>query len=121
MLYEISKNPNTIANSVDENTQFIKARHLENRIFNQTSKINKKYEEYMNFTPSQNELETFYNSVFYPKIIEIFETKPRYTQIDNYKEFDTTEEFVINSVETNDKIIVDKLYNYLQNNSPFIK
>lgn len=121
VLYETSKNPNTIANSVDENTQFIKARHLENKMLNQTSKINQKYEEYISFNPSKKELETFYNSTFYPKLIEIFETQPQYTQIDNYKEFDSTEEFVINSVETNDKIIVDKLYNYLQNNSPFIK
>ena len=121
VLYETSKNPNTIANSVDENTQFIKARHLENKMLNQTSKINQKYEEYISFNPSKKELETFYNSTFYPKLIEIFETQPQYTQIDNYKEFDSTEEFVINSVETNDQIIIDKLYNYFQNNSPFIK
>ena len=121
VLYEISKNPNTIANSVDENTQFIKARHLENKMLNQTSKINQKYEEYISFNPSKKELETFYNSTFSPKLIEIFETQPQYTQIDNYKEFDSTEEFVINSVETNDQIVIDKLYSYLQNNSPFIK
>lgn len=120
-LYEITQVPVVLSYSPIQTAMFIKEHHLENRILNLQNQTDKKYEEYYNYQISDNEKQKFYNTMFFPKTLEIFENGLKYNTVNTIKNFDETETFVINSLKTKSNYMIDKLDKYLKDCSAFIQ
>ena len=70
---------------------------------------------------SQNEIHDFYDTEFYPMVIDILEGGTEYVSIDNQENFKLAQQKVVNSLNSRDQYITDKLTKYLTDKSAFIR
>ena len=119
-LYEITGRAETLAASPVDTARFIKNHYLEKKVLSHKDTIEKKYEHYLPVL-SQNEIHDFYDTEFYPMVIDILEGGTEYVSIDNQENFKLAQQKVVNSLNSRDQYITDKLTKYLTDKSAFIR
>ena len=120
MLYNLTKQPEALANSPIETVDFIKNKHLGKRIENSSELIQKKFEEYQKEI-SADEIKEFYNTTFYPMLKDIEEYGVEFAEIENQGNFERSQKMLIDALEDNDSEITEKLMKYISLKSPFIR
>lgn len=120
VLYNLTKQPEALANSPIETADFIKNKHLGKRIENSSELIQKKFEEYQKEI-SADEIKEFYNTAFYPMLKDIEEYGVEFAEIENQDNFERAQKMLIDALEDNDSEITEKLMKYISVKSPFIR
>lgn len=120
VLYNLTKQPEALANSPIETVDFIKNKHLGKRIENSSELIQKKFEEYQKEI-SADEIKEFYNTTFYPMLKDIEEYGVEFAEIENQDNFEQAQKIIIDALEDNDSEITEKLMKYISLKTPFIR
>ena len=120
VLYDITGDPEALAGSPIDTARFIKNHYLEKKVLSRKDEIEKKYEQYLPEL-SPNKIRDFYDTEFYPMMMDILEGGVEYAGIENQKNFELVQQKVINALNSGDKEMTDKLTKYLTDKSAFIR
>lgn len=120
VLYDITGNPEVLAQNPVDTAKFIKNKYLDKKVSNSKDIIMQKYEQYIEPLSSE-EIHEFYDSAFRPMMLDIFEAGVEYENIDNAENFERVQKLILGALNAKDSVMEERLTQYLADRSAFIK